>query len=126
MSESKHGGKGGQRGISLVGLIFILFILVVVGIFSLKLIPAYMEYFKAKAAIEAIAADRSKTSSPTEVRKAFDARATIDDIETIKASDLEITKDGNDVVINFSYRKEVKLFANIGLFVDFTASSKPE
>jgi Tfp pilus assembly protein PilE len=114
-----------QRGVSLMGLILVLFVVVVVGIFSLKLIPAYMEYFKAKAAIEAIAADRSKTSSPTEVRKAFDARATIDDIETVKASDLEITKEGNDVVISFSYRKEVPLFANVGLFVDFAASSKP-
>jgi hypothetical protein len=126
MSQNKHGGASSQGGISLVGLILILFILVVVAIFSLKLIPVYMEYFKAKAAIEAIAADRSKTSSPAEVRKAFDSRATIDDIETIKASDLEITKDGNDVVINFTYRKEVPLFANIGLFVDFAASSKPE
>lgn len=115
-----------QRGISLLGLILILFVLVVVGIFSLKLIPSYMEYFKAKAAIEAIASDRSRTASPTEVRKAFDARATIDDIETVKASDLEITKDGNDVVINFQYRKEVPLFANVGLYVDFAASSKPE
>jgi hypothetical protein len=119
-------GRGAQRGISLMGVIFVLFILVVAGIFSLKLIPAYIEYFKAKAAIEAIAADRSKTASPSEVRKAFDARATIDDIETIKASDLEITKQGNDVVINFAYRKEVPLFANIGLFVDFAASSRPE
>jgi len=125
MDQSKR-RRTKQRGISLLGLILILFVLVVVGIFSLKLIPSYMEYFKAKAAIEAIASDRSRTASPTEVRKAFDARATIDDIETVKASDLEITKDGNDVVINFQYRKEVPLFANVGLYVDFAASSKPE
>jgi hypothetical protein len=114
-----------QRGISLLGLIMILFVLVVVGIFSLKLIPAYIEFYKAQAAIEAIAADRSKTSSVNEVRKAFDARATIDDITTVKAADLEITKDGADVVIGFSYRKEVPLFGNVGLFVDFVGNSKP-
>ena len=114
-----------QRGISLVGLIMILFVVVVVGIFSLKLIPAYIEFGKAQNAIEAIAADRSKTSSVNEVRKAFDARATIDDIQAVKATDLEITKDGGDVVISFSYRKEVPLFANVGLFVDFNGTSKP-
>ena len=69
-----------QRGVSLLGLIMILFVLVIIGIFSLKLIPAYIEFFKAQAAIEAIASDRSRTSSVNEVRKAFDARATIDDI----------------------------------------------
>lgn len=114
-----------ERGVSLMGLILILFVVVIVGIFSLKLIPAYIEFFKAKAAIEAIAADRSKTGSVAEVRKAFDARATIDDIKAISASDLEVGKEGNDVVISFSYRKEVPVVANIGLFVDFTASSKP-
>jgi hypothetical protein len=114
-----------QRGISLIGLIMILFVIVVVGIFSLKLIPAYIEFYKAQAAIEAIASDRSKTSSVNEVRKAFDARATIDDISAVKAADLEITKDGADVVIGFSYRKEVPLFGNVGLFVDFIGNSKP-
>ncbi len=114
-----------ERGVSLMGLILILFVVVVIGIFSLKLIPAYIEYFKAQAAIEAIAGDRSKTSSVNEVRKAFDARATIDDITAVKAADLEVTKEGNDVVISFTYRKEVPLFANIGLFVDFNGSSRP-
>jgi hypothetical protein len=114
-----------QRGVSLVGLIVILFILIVVGIFSLKLIPAYMEFYKAQSAIEAIAADRARSSSVNEVRKAFDARATIDDIQAVKATDLEITKDGPTVVITFSYRKEVPLFANVGLFVDFNGNSRP-
>lgn len=113
-----------QRGVSLVGLIMILFVLVLVGIFALKLIPPYMEFLKAKAAIEAIARDRTKSSSVAEVRKAFDARATIDDIATVKGSDLEISKEGNDVVIGFSYRKEVPIVANIGLYVDFVGTSK--
>jgi hypothetical protein len=112
-----------QEGVSLGGLVIILFIVVVVGIMSLKLIPAYIEYAKAKAAIEAIAADRTRTTSIGEVRKSFDARATIDDISIPKASDLEITKEGGNVVISFAYRKEIPLFANVGLYVDFAASS---
>lgn len=115
--------RHGQKGVSLGGLVIVLFIVVIVGIMSLKLIPAYMEYAKAKAAIEAIAADRTRTTSVAEVRKAFDARATIDDIATPKAADLEVTKDGGNVVISFAYRKEIPLFANVGLYVDFAASS---
>jgi len=112
-----------QRGVSLGGLLVVMFIVVVLGIMSLKVIPGYIEYGKAKAAIEAIAADKSKNSSVLEVRRAFDARATIDDITIPKASDLEITKDGGNVVISFSYRKEFPLFSNVGLYVDFAASS---
>ena len=110
-----------QQVTMLLGLVFIL-----VGILSLKLVGPYMEYFKIKAAVLAIAQDKAKTTSVGEVRKAFDARATIDDIASVKASDLEITKEGGDVVIAFSYRKEVPMFANVGMFVDFSGNSKGE
>jgi hypothetical protein len=113
-----------QRGVSLTGLIFGLFLVVVIGIFGLKLIPAYIEYGKARAAIEAIAADKSKTSSVGEIRKAFEARSNIDDINAVKASELEITKEGGDVVIGFAYRKEVPLGGNLGLYIDFVGRSK--
>jgi len=114
-----------QSGVSLGGLLVVMFVVVLLGIFALKLIPAYIEYAKCKSAIEAIARDRAKTGSVAEVRKAFDSRATIDDISAVKASDLEIGKDGNDVVISFAYRKEIPLGAGMGFYIDFAASSKP-
>jgi len=116
--------KNLQRGVSLIGLVMVLFVVVVIGAFGLKLIPSYIEYGKAKAAIEAIAADRSKSGSVSEIRKAFDARANIDDISAVKASDLEVTKEGGDVVIGFAYRKEIPLGGNVGLYVDFVGRSK--
>jgi len=52
------------------------------------------------------------------------ASAQVDDISTIKGSDLEITKDGNQIVINAACRKEIALLGNLGLQIDFAASSK--
>lgn len=115
-----------QQGVSLGGLLVVLFLLVIVGILGLKLIGPYMEFFKIRGAVEAIGADRGKTASVAEVRKAFDARATIDDISSVKGQDLEVTKEGADVVITFAYRKEIPLFANVGMFIDFAGDSKPK
>lgn len=115
-----------QRGVSLGGLLIILFIVVIVSIFGLKLAPHYMEYFKAKSGIEAIAREKASSASVNDIRKSFDARATIDDISSIKGSDLEITKEGGEVVIAFGYRKEVPLFANLGMYIDFAANSKAQ
>jgi hypothetical protein len=114
-----------QSGVSLGGLLIVLVILGLVAALGLKLIPSYIEYAKAKAAIEAIGSDRTKSSSVAEIRKAFDARANIDDITAVKAQDLEITKEGGDVVISFSYRKEIPLSGNVGLYVDFAGRSRP-
>jgi hypothetical protein len=108
-----------QRGVSLMGLIMGLVILVVVALFGMKLIPSFLEYRSAKGAIEAIAAQRPAT--PADVRQAFNARAAIDDISTVRANDLEITKEGNALVIGFAYRKEVPLFGNVGMYIDYVA-----
>lgn len=111
-----------QKGISLMGLIFALFVVVVLALFGMKVLPAYLEYATAKGTIEAIARDPG-ANTPQAVRNAFDARAQIDNITAIKPADLEITKEGNQMVIGFAYRKEVQLFNNVGLYFDFAANT---
>ena len=115
---------GRRRGVTLTGLIIVLFILVLVFIFGMKLIPAYIEYATAKKAIDAIARDRTGASTPAEARRLFDSRAVIDNITVLKGSDLDITKDGSGLVIGFAYRKEVPLFANVGVYIDYAASAR--
>jgi Domain of unknown function (DUF4845) len=112
-----------QGGVTLTGLVIGLFILIFLALLAMKLIPAYMEYGTAKNAIEAISRDR-QTATPQEIRRAFDSRAAIDNISAVKATDLEITKDGGETVIAFAYRREVPLFANLGVYIDFAANSK--
>ena len=114
-----------QRGLSLIGLILILFVLVIVAIFGMKLVPSYLEYRAAKTAIEAIAAQNP--DSPNAVRKSFDARAAIDDINSVKAADLEIGKDGKQVVIGFAYRREIPLWGDvIGVYINYAARAGGE
>ena len=113
-----------QRGLSIVNLILGLFVLVILAVFGMKLIPSFIEYRTAKNAIDAIARER-QASTVADIRRAFEARATIDDISSVKPQDLEITKSGNEVVIAFSYRKEVPLFGGVGVYIDYAASSRP-
>jgi hypothetical protein len=115
--------KSKQRGISLLGLIIGLFILVVVALFAMKVIPSYLEYASAKGAIESISRD-DQLNTPQMVRNAFEARAQVDNITSIRATDLEITKEGNRMAIAFSYRKEVPLADNVGLYIDYAADTK--
>ena len=112
-----------QRGISIMGLIAGLFILIIVALFGLKLIPSFIEYRTARNAIEAISREK-QGASVADIRRAFEARATIDDITSVKPTDLEITKEGSAIVIAFSYRKEVSLFEGVGLYIDYSAKSK--
>jgi len=114
-----------QRGITITGLVIGLVIFIFVALLGFKLIPSFLEYRAMKGAIVAIARER-QASSVADIRRAFESRQAIDDFTAVKASDLEITKQGNQVVIAFAYRKEIPLFANVGLYVDYAANSAQE
>lgn len=110
----------GQRGVSITGLLIGLVIFIVVALFAMKVIPSFMEYRTAKATIEAVA---QQAQSPADVRRLFESRAAIDNI-SLKPSELEISREGNEMVVAFAYRKEVPLFGNVGLYIDYAANSK--
>lgn len=114
-----------QGGVSLMGLIFGLFILVVLALFAMRLIPSYLEFASAKAAIDAIAREKPGASA-TEVRTAFEMRSAVDNISSVKPQDLDIVREGNQTVIEFSYRKELPLFTNVGLYIDYTATTREQ
>jgi hypothetical protein len=98
----------------------IVIVFVVVG--GLKIAPAYIEYFTVKKAIVAIAQSNSR-ATVAEVRYAFQLRSAIDNIDVIGAKDLDITKEGNEVVISVSYPKRISMFGNVNVVIDFAASS---
>ena len=110
--------KHRQIGVSLMGLIIILIILAMLALFGMKVIPSFMEYRSAKSAIQAIVRERPNATA-ADMRKAFEARSTIDGIENIKPADLEISQG----VISFAYRREIQLFKGVGLYIDYSASA---
>lgn len=114
-----------QRGVSflVVFLVFVIVALAAVG--GMKVFPAYSEYMSIKKAVNGIAASEGRTGNITEIRKAFDRRANIDNIETVTGADLDIGKDAGELVISFAYSKKIPLFANVSLLIDFAASNAP-
>ena len=111
-----------QTGVSIMALIAVLIVVAVLALFGMKVVPSFLEFRSAKGAIEAIAKDMP-SAAPGDIRRAFESRSNIDDINSIKPADLDIAKDGNQVVISFAYRKEVPLFKNVGLYIDYNAST---
>ena len=112
-----------QRGLSIMGLIFGSVVLVFVLLLGMKLFPPYLEFFTAKKHITQIAQEQ-RAGTVGSVRQAWQLKTAIDDVSAINEKDLEITKDGGEIVISFAYRKDVPLFANVGVYLDFAATSK--
>jgi hypothetical protein len=114
-----------QFGVSFPVVFLIGVVLALAAVGAMKIAPAYSDFLTAKKAIVAIAAGEGRTGSVTEIRKAFDRRSAIDNISVVTPGELEISKDGGEVVISFAYAKKIPLFANVSLLIDFAASTAP-
>ncbi|OHC62673.1 MAG: hypothetical protein A3H93_19745 [Rhodocyclales bacterium RIFCSPLOWO2_02_FULL_63_24] len=113
-----------QRGVSLNALMIGGVLVGLVALLAMKALPPWMEYGNAVKAIKGTAGDGSlKEASVAQVRAAFTKRADIDDVKSISAQDLEITKEGGELVISFAYTKKIPLFSNVSLVFDFEGSS---
>ena len=111
-----------QRGLSMVTFLVVAVVVVFGAIAFMKIGPAYQEYFSVKRAVAATALD-ARSATVLEVRRGFERRAVIDNIDVIGSQDLEISKEGNDVVVSFSYTKKVPLFGNVSLLFEFAGAS---
>jgi hypothetical protein len=115
-----------QIGMGILGFVLIFAAVILVAVAALKIGPAYSEFSTAKRAIVAIAqGGEARGGTVADVRKAFDRRANVDAITVITPQDLEVTKDGSELVISFAYAKKVPLFANVAVCIDFFASTSP-
>ncbi|WP_442968156.1 DUF4845 domain-containing protein [Pseudorhodoferax sp.] len=85
-----------------------------------KVVPTVIEYQAIRKA-----ADKAATGTTVaEVRATFDRAAAVDDISSIKGTDLVVSKNGDKVVVSFAYNKEIELFPPAYLLIKYEGRSK--
>ena len=109
---------GRQKGLSLIGLALMGALVGLVAVLTLRVAPAVIEYFTVLKDARAVAGSADITTV-TDVRNAFMKRAQVDSIDAVTPADLDISKDGNQIVINFAYTKKIPLFGPVSLTIDF-------
>ena len=112
-----------QRGLTLSGLLVVCVIVIAVVLLAIKLVPAYTEYFAIKKAINQIASAR-EAKTPRDVQDAYELRAAVDDMKSVRGTDLEISRQGDRLAIGAAWSVKVPLFYNISACIDFDVRSQ--
>ena len=112
--------KSRQSGISFIGLLFVVGVLACLLVLGAQAFPTVVEY----QAILKAAQKASQGNTVPEVRLIFDKAAQIDDIKSIDAKDLDISKAGDQVVVKFAYNKEIHMFGPAFLLLKYAGQSK--
>ena len=113
-----------QQGVTVVGMVLIAAGIVFVAVIGLKLIPAYVEFATIQNHLRELArAPDTQTATPRDIMFAYNRRAQIDNITAIDGRDLEISREGGNVVLSAFWEKRIKLVGNVSACIDFEASS---
>lgn len=113
-----------QRGITLSGFLLWSVVLVFAALLLFKIGPPYVEYLTIQSNLKAVANDpEGRAGVRRVVEDLFDRRSAIENISSVKARDIIITKSGDGVVLSFEYTVCVPIVFNIRACMDYHASS---
>ena len=113
-----------QRGVSLSGLLMVSVVLILVLLLGFKLYKPYTDFFALQKIFRTLATKPEvRTGTRREVMAAWAPYAQIENVSAISGDDIEITKDGNSVVVSAAYQARVPLFKNYTLLIDFNPSA---
>ena len=108
---------------ALSGLLFWGILIALVAMIGVKVAPEYLTYFKIVKATKAVALNSSGKTVP-EIRASFAKYLEVEHVSTITPADLDISKEGNTVVIGFAYESRIPLVHNVSLLIAFEGSSQ--
>ena len=80
-----------------------------------------IEYIAIERAVQKI---KNEGSTVRDIQTAFERHRTIDDITSITSRDLDITKEGDKVVISYAYQKKIPILDNVSLVIDFAGTTR--
>lgn len=109
-----------QRGITFIGLLFVAAVFGVLAVVGAQVVPTAIEYQSVLKAVRKAA----EGTTVAEVRNLFQRTADVDNITSIKAQDLEVTKEGDKVVVSFEYTREIHLVGPAYLLLKYAGRSK--
>ena len=113
-----------QRGMSFIGFVLIFVLVALFGLVLMRVFPAQMDAWAVKKILASMSiSEEVKSGTVKDIRDSFDRRAMVDNVNSIKGSDLEISKENNEVIVAAIWQQRVPLFANYTLLIDFNMST---
>jgi hypothetical protein len=109
-----------QRGLSFLGLLVVGGLLAVCGVMIAEIVPTAIEYQGIRRATD----KAQEGVSVAEVRSIFDRSASVDNIKSISGKDLEVSKEGDKIVVSFAYQREIHMFGPAYLTLKYSGRSK--
>ena len=113
-----------QSGLTMMSFLFVVAVAVVVTVVGFRVLPAYIEYFSVERALKDTLSETRELSTPAELRAGFQRRADAGYIESVRGSDIVLTRVGNAYIGSAAWTRKLHLLSNVYLLIEFEARAE--
>lgn len=115
--------RAGQGGITILGFLFVAAVVLSVAMIGFRVLPAYIEYFSVQKILKQALDSAHEGETLQQFRHEFDVRTSADYVESVRGSDVDLFKQGNQLVASASWTRTLPLVGNVSLLLEFQASA---
>ena len=108
-----------QGGLSIIGFLFVAIVVVAIVMIGFRVMPSYIEYYTVQKVIAKTLQDEPEPFSLSQFRKDFDLKASADYIDSVRGSDIEVTKQNNQLIATAEWTKTLHMVGNASLLLEF-------
>jgi hypothetical protein len=112
-----------QSGISIIGFMLVIAVVLSIAMIGFRVLPSYIEYFSVEKTLRQTLENARDGVTLAEIRKDFDLKASADYIDSVRGGDVELVKEGNELVLSATWTKTLHLVGNVSILLDFQASA---
>jgi hypothetical protein len=113
-----------QSGLTIIGFIFVAAIVLSLVMIGFRVLPSYIEYFSVEKTLRQTLLNARDNATLAQLRSDFDLKASADYIDSVRGRDLELTREGNELVLTASWTNTLHLVGNVSLLLEFEASAR--
>ena len=111
-----------QRGLTIVGFLLVSAVVIIFALVGFRVLPAYIEYFTVQKALQATLAEPGNLT-PLDIRRSLERRIAADYIDSVRASDVTVSKEGNQIVASLAWQKILHMVGNASILLEFEVSA---
>ncbi|HEY1458756.1 MAG TPA: DUF4845 domain-containing protein [Casimicrobiaceae bacterium] len=112
-----------QRGLTITGFVLVAILAVIVVMVGFRMIPAYIEWYTVQKVMANTLATSKDGFTMYQFRRDFDLKAAADYIDSVRGSDIEVIKEGNQLVATANWTRILHLVGNVSLLLEFEATA---
>ena len=114
--------RGNQRGLTIIGFLLVAAVVVIFALVGFRVLPSYIEYYTVQKALEETLADQANIT-PQDIRRSLERRINADYVDSVRASDVTVSKEGNQVVASLEWQKTLHMVGNASILLEFQATA---